>query len=180
MSVFLFLIVACSSGPSEEQATVAPKSTVSKEAPPSASKKSSKKSSKEASKEASKKSNKEASKPAGSIGGVPILPNPIVLGALDPKKVDAAIDQQRAAIGNCYTQATKQARAEQKSIPMGKVLVKFTIDNTGAVTKVGTKSTSLRHEPTEKCVNEIIAKAQFPAPEKGGKAIISYPFAFPQ
>ena len=169
MSILLFL--ACSSTSPEDQSTVAPKETV--EQTPQVKTENIKQSKKES------KPAVVSTKPGGIIGGIPILPNPIVLGAIDPKKIDSAIDQQRDAINSCYTQTAKQARANKTAVPMGKVLVKFTIDKNGAVSKVGTKSTSLRHENTERCVNEVIAKAQFPSPEKGNKAIISYPFAFP-
>ncbi len=123
-----------------------------------------------------------AKKPAGNIGGIPILPNPIVLGAMDPKKVDAVIDQHMMKINECYTTALKQhnqSDATQKRALRGKVLVKFTIGKDGSVSNVSTKSTSLRNKQAEGCINETIAKATFPAPERGSKALISYPFAFP-
>ena len=80
MSVLLFFFVACSSGPTAQQADVASKSRVSNETTP-------------APKPANPETAKALDKPAGSIGGVPILPKPIVLGAIDPKKVDDAIAQ---------------------------------------------------------------------------------------
>ncbi|MDP7289064.1 MAG: hypothetical protein QGH94_13845, partial [Phycisphaerae bacterium] len=48
-------------------------------------------------------------------------------------------------------------------------LVKFTIDSKGAVSKTETHATSMRHPPTEDCINGVVAKATFPAPALGAK-----------
>ena len=112
--------------------------------------------------------------PAGRIGGAPILPDPVVLGAIDAAAVDAGIAAQRAAILRCW-EISRQAKPGQA----GKVLVKFTIARDGSVSNATTRSTSLRHPPTEQCLNARIMKARFPPLQDGDKALVSYPFVFP-
>ena len=112
--------------------------------------------------------------PMGSIGGEPILPKPVVVGGLPNEAVDEGVEAQMKAINACY----ESALSEDPSL-RGKVLVRFVIGKDGTVTDTRTKSTSLRHEATETCVNEVLAKATFPELKGGGLAIVTYPFAFP-
>ena len=94
--------------------------------------------------------------PVGRIGGAPILPDPVVLGAIDPRAVDRVIEAQGAAIARCY----ETGLAEAPGLA-GKVLVKFSIGADGTVSRVSTKSTSLRNEEVETCLHERIARARF-------------------
>ncbi len=116
----------------------------------------------------------EEAPPPGRIGGEPILPDPIVLGAIDPRVVDAAIARQRGAINRCYEDALPQAPGLA-----GQVLVKFTIAQDGSVSSASTKSTSLRNPAVEACLEAQIARARFPPLESGRLALVSYPFGFP-
>jgi len=113
-------------------------------------------------------------KPAGIIGGEPILPRPVVLGGISNDAVEAAIDTHHDTIAACYED-------ERARVPgmAGKVLIHFTILGDGRVAEVSTRSTSLRHEPTETCIEQVIAQITFPALASGHLAIVDYPFVFP-
>jgi len=112
--------------------------------------------------------------PAGNIGGEPILPNPIVLGGISTEAVQSTIAEQRAGIDGCYADALKSNPGLA-----GKVLVRFSIDSAGGVTRSSIKSTSLRHSGAETCVQERLAAVRFPRLDRGEKAIITFPFVFP-
>ncbi len=113
--------------------------------------------------------------PSGpSIGGEPILPKPVVLGAISTADVVAGITKQEAGIQACY--ASRRAVVPDLA---GKVLVKFKIQRDGSVAEPSTASTSLRDPDTEACVNAEVAKATFPALKDGAVAIVRYPFVFP-
>ncbi len=147
--VFLFnALVACTSTPSS---TPTPPTPVAVEAPAPAE-----------------------APPAGSIGGEPILPKPVVVGGIENEAVVVGIDAHLDAIKTCYE--TERAKSPKLA---GKVLVKFNIAKDGTVSEAATKSTSLRNEAAEDCINDTVAKASFP-PLQGGKiAIVQYPFVFP-
>jgi hypothetical protein len=111
--------------------------------------------------------------PAGIIGGEPILPKPVVVGGISNDAVEEAIAAHRDAIVACY----EDERAKMPGMA-GKVLIRFTIRGDGRVADVSTRSTSLRHEPTETCVEQVIAQATFPELASGHLAIVNYPFVF--
>ena len=117
----------------------------------------------------------EPEAPVGRIGGEPILPKPTVLGGISSDDVNTAIAARMEDINRCYT-----AQREKNPELAGKVLVKFVISKNGIVRDATTKSTSLRDETTEKCVNEQVAMAKFPTLQKGDMAVVHYPFEFPQ
>lgn len=110
----------------------------------------------------------------GRIGGSPILDRLVVLGGLDNAAVEAALAAGKPQTDACFREpdGTRPSR-------MGKVLVRFMIGPDGAVTKTETRSTSLRHAPTETCLNEAVSALSFPAPSKGSSAIVMAPFSFP-
>jgi hypothetical protein len=112
--------------------------------------------------------------PAGTISGSPILPEPIVLGGIETPAVRSVIEAAGPALQACYT-------AELAAHPdlAGKVLVRFTITHDGRVSRATTKSTSLRHAPTEECLNERIGGLQFPKLPDQGVALVTWPFIFP-
>jgi len=112
--------------------------------------------------------------PAGSIGGEPILPDVVVIGGISAKSVSDTIDAGMTGIAPCYT-GQLAANADLA----GKVLVRFIITGDGTVSRSRIKSTSLRHEPTETCVNDAVTKLVFPKLQSGKTAIVVYPFVFP-
>lgn len=123
----------------------------------------------------SEPSTPEHASPAGRIGGEPILPDPVVVGGIDTQQVSDVIGTHIEAINDCF-----EAERTTKPELAGKVLVKFTISKDGSVANASTKSTSLRHEPTETCLTSLLAQATFPALSGGRLAVVHYPFVFPQ
>lgn len=115
-----------------------------------------------------------ADAPKGSIGGEPILPDPVVVGAISTEAVRTGVEAQMASINACW-----EARAKEREGLAGKVLVKVVIARDGSVSGATTKSSSLRDPPTEACVNEAIAKASFEPLQDGRLAVVSYPLVFP-
>ena len=105
--------------------------------------------------------------PAGRIGGDPILPKPTVVGGIAAEAVNHALGPHMGTIDGCH-----------EGDKTGKVLVKFTIDAAGNVARTKTQSTSLRHPPTENCIEEAIARVRFPALSGGALAVVHYPFSF--
>ena len=112
--------------------------------------------------------------PVGSIGGAPILPDPVVLGAISGEAVDAGVAAQMEAINLCY----ENARSANAGLA-GKVLVRFSIAQDGSVSRTSISSTTLWDPPTEECVSAQVAQATFPALQSGRVAIVTYPFVFP-
>ena len=111
--------------------------------------------------------------PKGTIGGAPILSNPVVIGGISREDVEQGIAKQQAAIDKCYQESHKTNAALA-----GKVLVQVVIAADGSVSETLTKATSLRHKPTEECINKSISKASFPKLLSGRYAMVQYPFAF--
>ncbi len=107
--------------------------------------------------------------PAGTIGGAPILPDPIVLGGISRDAIDTALAATSTQRRGCYADTTRT----------GKVLVRFVVAADGSVSRAEMKSTSLRHSPTEDCLLATISATPFPALEGGSTAIVTYPFLFP-
>ncbi len=110
----------------------------------------------------------------GSIGGEPILPKPIVLGAISTGAVDAALSAKRPAIDACFADGRKH-----RPTLRGKVLVKFKIEESGRVAEATIESTSLRDDVTEACVLSLLGETTFPPLLDGKMAIVRYPFEFP-
>lgn len=111
---------------------------------------------------------------AASIGGEPILSTPMIIGGIDNGVVEQGIVNHMSHINGCY----ESQRASNPSLA-GKVLVKFQIGMDGSVANASTRSTSLRDELTEACVNAEVNKVMFPPLEGGRLAIVHYPFTFP-
>ncbi len=111
---------------------------------------------------------------AGSIGGEPILPRPIVLGAISVAEIDAGLAPRRAAIEACYA-----ARRKVDPGLSGKVLVKFSIAHDGHVPDASVASTSLRDPETEACVTACVRETRFAPLTDGEVAMVRYPFTFP-
>ena len=115
--------------------------------------------------------------PAGSIGGTiggePILPNVIVLGALSTDAVTGTVGMHKGQVDACYT-------ASAKTTPglAGKVLVTIRIGRDGRVQDATVTSTSLRDPNTEACLAGVLLGVRFPALPDGDVAIVRYPFNF--
>ena len=101
--------------------------------------------------------------PKGVVGGMPILERPVILGGIENAAVEAAFDTE--ALKTCNTAGRP-----------GKVLLKFRIDKGGTVVHVEQKSTTLRHEATETCLQAAVKATAFPELERGDSAIVTWPF----
>lgn len=112
--------------------------------------------------------------PAGRIGGQPILPKPVVIGGIANADVEAGVMARKDQIVACF----ETQRAQDPTLS-GKVLIKFSIDAEGKVSRAATRSTSLRNDVVENCVNAEVVKAVFPKLQSGRFAIVQYPFVFP-
>lgn len=110
----------------------------------------------------------------GIIGGEPILHRPVVVGAIAVEDVEAGIAAHAAELRRCY----EDERAKDATLA-GRVLVSFTVARDGGVARATTRSTSLRHPPTEACLNERMAQVRFAPLRDGETALVSYPFSFP-
>lgn len=106
--------------------------------------------------------------PTGVIGGEPILPRPIVLGAISTDDVDKGIAAVLPEIQACHRDSARR----------GRVLVKFHIGADGTPTAAATASTSLRDTATEACVNQRVLEARFVPLQSGNTAMVRYPFSF--
>jgi TonB family protein len=60
----------------------------------------------------------------------------------------------------------------------GKVVVKFTIGPTGAVTEASVGNSTLQDQKVEACILKAIRRWKFPSPKGGGIVDVSYPFVF--
>lgn len=109
----------------------------------------------------------------GTIGGEPILPNVIVLGALSTDAVTGTVGMHQAKLDACYA-------ASAKTTPglAGKVLVTLKIGRDGRVQDATITSTSLRDPDTEACLAGVLLGVRFPKLPDGDVAIVRYPFTF--
>lgn len=100
--------------------------------------------------------------PKGSVAG----------GSLAPVEVKKALQTRRDEIRACY-----HALLEKNNKASGKVVLRFTIDESGAVEEtVVLNETTLPNE-TAQCIADEVKKIAFPKPQ-GGKARITYPWEF--
>jgi len=60
----------------------------------------------------------------------------------------------------------------------GTIIVHFTIQSDGSVSKSGIKKTTMNNIVVEKCVAHIIKNIPFPALIAGDIVIVNYPFEF--
>ncbi len=104
-----------------------------------------------------------AAPPKGVVGGAPILDRPVVLGGIDNAAVEAALDKE--GLKSCNTAGRP-----------GKVLLKFRIDKGGKVVHMEQKSSTLRHEATEACLQAAVKVTTFPELERGDSALVTWPF----
>jgi len=110
----------------------------------------------------------------GIIGGEPILHRPVVVGAIGVDAIEAGIAAHSAELRRCF----EDERAKEPTLS-GRVLVGFTVARDGSVARVSTRSTSLRHPPTEDCLTARMEGVRFPPLLDGETALVSYPFSFP-
>ncbi len=93
-------------------------------------------------------------------------------GALDSAAIAAVVKSKLSGIKYCYEK-------ELKNNPKlsGKVLVAFTIGETGDVVSYSVLNSTLGNAEAEQCMLRMIRRWKFPAP-KGGQVTVEYPFIF--
>lgn len=95
----------------------------------------------------------------------------VILGGLDQDVIAAIIRRYLSQIQNCYEQ-----QLVKKPQLKGKVTVAFTIAGDGSVRAAQVLETTLKNDPTEKCIIGRIKNWKFPKPKGGGTVGVKYPF----
>jgi hypothetical protein len=103
----------------------------------------------------------------------PILGIASVRGQLDKEIIRRIVRRHLNEVKYCYDQAlVKSPKLD------GRLVTQFTISGTGQVLASVVQSSTLESPAVALCVTAAIRRWQFPAPEKGGLVIVSYPFQF--
>lgn len=100
--------------------------------------------------------------PKGSIAG----------GSLAPVEVKKALVARKDEIKACY-----HALLEKNKKASGKVVIRFTIGEDGAVEDTVIMNETTLPTDTAQCIADIVKDTKFPKPT-GGKARITYPWDF--
>lgn len=100
--------------------------------------------------------------PKGSVAG----------GSLAPVDVKKALQTKRDEIRACY-----HALLEKNKKASGKVVLRFTIDEAGAVEETVILNETTLPSETAQCIADVVKTIAFPKPQ-GGKARITYPWEF--
>jgi hypothetical protein len=103
----------------------------------------------------------------------PILGVASVRGSLDKEIIRRIVRRHLNEVRYCYDQAL--ARNPKLD---GRMVAQFTIAPTGQVLASVVQSSTLGSPSVEMCVANAIKRWEFPSPDKGGLAIVSYPFSF--
>ncbi len=98
---------------------------------------------------------------------------PKITGFLDANSIRQTIMRRMGMIKYCYEKVLKKNPQLH-----GKVVVKFTINAKGRVTKYSIESSTLNNEEVEGCVLRVIRRLRFPPPKEGGEVTVSYPIVF--
>jgi TonB family protein len=94
-------------------------------------------------------------------------------GSLDKEIIRRVVRLHMNEVKYCYDQELVRNRGVE-----GRVSVQFIISGTGQVITSFVQSTSMNNPRVESCVAAAVKRWTFPKPEKGGLAIVSYPFNF--
>jgi len=96
-----------------------------------------------------------------------------VRGSLDKEIIRRIVRRHLNEVRYCYQQAlTRRPTLE------GRLVTQFTIAPTGQVLAAIVQSSTLREVSVEACVVNAVKRWEFPAPDRGGLAMVSYPFTF--
>ena len=98
---------------------------------------------------------------------------PDVSGSLDKRIIRKVVNQHKREIKACY-----EKQLQKKKGLHGKVVVKWTIDQSGNVPSAVVVSSSMNDKAVEGCLAAAIKHWRFPAPKGGGIVVVSYPFVF--
>jgi TonB family protein len=103
----------------------------------------------------------------------PMIGQATVRGTLDKEIIRRVVRRHLNEVKFCYQQAlTRRPTLE------GRLVTQFTIAPTGQVLAAVVQSSTLREVAVEACVVNAVKRWEFPAPDHGGLAMVSYPFTF--
>lgn len=94
-----------------------------------------------------------------------------VRGSLSREIIRRVIRRHRNEIRYCYELSLQQDPTLQ-----GRVVIRFTISGTGAVTTAATTEVGAGLEEAASCIARATRRWAFPAPNGGGIVIVTYPF----
>ena len=103
----------------------------------------------------------------------PIIGDASVRGTLDKEIIRRVVRRHLNEVKYCY----QQALARRPTLE-GRLVTQFTIAATGQVLAAFVQSSTLREVSVEACVVNAVKRWAFPAPDRGGLAMVSYPFTF--
>lgn len=93
-------------------------------------------------------------------------------GTIAPVEVKKALQTKRDEIKACY-----HSLLEKNKKASGKVVLRFTIDESGAVEETVIMNDTTLPTETAQCIADVVKTIRFAKPE-GGKARITYPWEF--
>lgn len=96
-----------------------------------------------------------------------------VMGSLDRDMIRRPINRSRNQLRHCY----ERALLPQPGL-RGRVVLRWTIDDTGAVAEVGIESSELGHPEMERCLVDVARTWRYPAVRHGGVIHVRYPLSF--
>jgi len=109
---------------------------------------------------------------AGTVVSAPARAVKVGGGTLARELIAKVINDHLSEVRGCYERALlKEAGLA------GKLLREWTIDTSGRVAEVKTKSATITGAEVPNCIINSLKRWQFPPP-KGGKVVVSYPFIF--
>jgi TonB family protein len=94
-------------------------------------------------------------------------------GELDKEIIRRIVRRHLNEVKFCY----QDALARRPSLE-GRLVTQFTIAPTGRVLAAVVQSSTLQAVSVESCIVNAIKRWEFPAPDHGGMAMVSYPFTF--
>ncbi len=98
---------------------------------------------------------------------------PTVMGSLDKDLVAKVVQANQRQILYCY-----EMQLNRLPHLSGKVVVKFVVSPTGSVANASVAQSTVNNAELESCMAGRVKTWQFPKPQGGGVAIVTYPFLF--
>lgn len=96
-----------------------------------------------------------------------------VNGTLDKEIIRRTVRRHLNEVKSCY----EQALVTRPSLT-GRIVVQFAIAPTGRVLSSVVQSSSLGVAAVDSCLVNAVKRWEFPQPDHGGLAVVSYPFSF--
>ncbi len=103
----------------------------------------------------------------------PVIGHATVQGTLDKEIIRRIVRRHLNEVKYCY-----QGALPRRPTLEGRLVTQFTIAPSGRVLAAVVQSSTLKELSVESCVISAIKRWEFPAPERGGLAMVSYPFTF--